>query len=68
MRNVGQIRTTLIGLAVLIIPILGVIGWVSPDKVQLLGEQTPALIEAGFVFGGLLASFWAIFKTNDASD
>jgi hypothetical protein len=65
MKNVNQIKTTLIGLVALLIPILGVAGWVAPEKIVFLTEQTPLLIEAGFVFGGLIAGFWAIFKTND---
>jgi hypothetical protein len=65
MKNFPQLRTTLIGLVALLIPILAVVGWVSPERAGLLGEQAPILIEAAFALAASVAAFWAIFKTND---
>ena len=65
MKNFQQIRTTLIGLVALLIPILTVVGWISPEKAGLIGEQAPILIEAAFALAASVAAFWAIFKTND---
>ena len=65
MKNLQQIRTTLIGLVALILPIMVVIGWISPEKSGPLGESVPEVINAVFVLIGSLAGLWAIFKTND---
>jgi hypothetical protein len=65
MKNLQQIRTTLIGLFALVLPILVVIGWISPEKQGPLGEAVPEVINAIFVLIGSVAGLWAIFKTND---
>ena len=65
MKNLQQIRTTLIGLTVLILPIMVVVGWVSPEKSGPLGEAVPEVINGIFALIGSVAGLWAIFKTND---
>lgn len=66
MKNLQQIRTTLIGLVVLILPIMVVVGWINPEKAGPLGEAVPEVINGVFALIGSVAGLWAIFRTNDA--
>lgn len=66
MKNLTQIRTTLIGLVALLIPVAVGIGWISAEQSGPLGENAGVLIEGIFAAIGAVAGIWAIFKTNDA--
>jgi hypothetical protein len=65
MNNVTKWKSTVLGLISLLIPVMVVVGWITPEKQGPIMEHLPVLVESIFVLVGAVMAFIGIWKLND---